>query len=99
MDNYKEIKNYVHNELKISREDILEVVRQETQKQIEAFMKDETNFRTFIKKSFDDTIKLAIVGEDNWMFASSFKDKITDIIRDKIGTMIVEKLDIKVKLK
>jgi hypothetical protein len=98
MENYKEIKNYIHNDLKITKEDILEVVRQETQKQIEAFMKDETNFTTFIRKAYEDSIKIAICG-DSWSFGSSFKDKITSIIKDKIGQMVVDKLDIKVKIK
>lgn len=98
MENYKEVKNHIHNDLKISREDILEVIRQETQKQIETFMKDESNFQNFIRKAFEDSVKIAICG-DNWAFGSSFKDKITSIIRDKIGQMVVDKLDIKVKIK
>ena len=47
--NYKEIKNYINNELKITKDDILAIIKDEVKMQIEKYFNDPANIDRMLK--------------------------------------------------
>ena len=82
MDKYTMFKNYMHNELGITKEDIREWIENSVEEQAEKLVAHE--FNNFdIKKIVSDTVK------DNKYFGNSY---IKKEIRDELTKQIMERI-------
>lgn len=99
MDNYKEVKNYIHNDLKITKEDIQEIIRKEVLNQVTALVKDSS----FIHEMIFDHIKHIFRKEE---YKQPYYKTITDInsmiydgLIDELGKVVHDNIKIRVGLK
>ncbi|MDX9694954.1 MAG: hypothetical protein RBT49_04110 [Bacteroidales bacterium] len=84
-DKYKMFKNFLHNELEISREDIREWIKDAVKDEVTRLVDNEYgkfNVRDYIKQTL---IKHSVFGTD----------KLKDEIKYVLTNLIVNKLDIK----
>lgn len=93
---YKEVKNYIHNELGISRQDVQEMisiaVSNEVQKMSESGKLDRiagAKIETLIEEGFKNGSRLLY----------GFKERVSQTVSDEVGKRIANVLNINVKLK
>ena len=99
MDNYKEIKNYIHNDLKITKEDINKIIETTIEKQISILLKDESFINTIVSNHINYLFRH---GE----YKKPYYDRISDInefiyngLIDELGKVVHDNIKIKVGLK
>lgn len=91
---YQEVKNVIHNEIGITKEEILEIFRQVAKDEIQIIVSEK---RTFIYNSIKEVIRheMMNVTEDHnyprvrksiWNYTqdNSFKDYITGVMKEEI---------------
>ena len=90
---YKIIKNYIHNDLKLSKEElksiIVEAVKDQAKSQVKTYMQQDPNLNTTIKDQVFKEISNAITGRSY--------DRSRDEFFKNIGTEIVKQLNINLK--
>jgi hypothetical protein len=57
MDNYKEVKNYIHNDLKITKENIQEMIQKEIKSQISDLLNDSSFVQNMIHNHITTILK------------------------------------------
>ena len=92
---YKAIKNLLHNELGLSKEDIkevvLEVIRDETKSQVQKVMKN--NPQLFISKKIKDMVEGHV---KRFLNQSTYSSQSRELMQT-IGTEVAKQLRIEVK--
>lgn len=93
MDNFKEIKNIIHNELKLSKKEIKEQVDSIIQTMVEKVVTQE-----FIEKCVREHIaELVEQGlNDGGRLTFGFKERVSHALSDEIGKLIANNLDISI---
>ena len=96
MDNYKEVKNYIHNDLKITKKDIQKIIQDIVKEQVTVLVKDSS----FIHEMIFDHIKHVFRKEE---YKAPYHKLITDInsyIYDETIHEIARRVhdDIKIKV-
>ena len=94
---YKELKNIIHNELKITREEIHEMIKTLVKNEVYEILDSK---RDYIKEIVESYIKEHIRQE--LYFKSpidSFEWRVKNALSNEIGKYIAEKLDIEISLK
>ncbi|MED2945427.1 hypothetical protein P4284_23185 [Bacillus swezeyi] len=93
---YKEVKNYIHNELGISRQDVQEMiciaVSNEVQKMSESGKLDRTageKIESLIEEGFGNGGRLV----------HGFKERVSQTVSNEVGKRIANVLNINVELK
>ncbi len=84
-DKYKMFKNFLHNELEISREDIRDWIKDAVKDEVKRLVDNE-----YGKFSVRDYIKQTLI--EHGLYG---KDKLKNDIRYELSNLIVNKLDIK----
>lgn len=93
MNNYKEIKNYIHNDLKISKEDINKMIQLTVATEIRNLMKD----KDFINKFVYIQLQRILSKEyEKPVYERMFNlnDKIFNSVANEISKMVKEKIQI-----
>ena len=89
MDNYKEIKNYLHNELGITKEYIDSIIIKTVQDEVKKIFNNEGYVRDVIIK----TIDREVCGESGWHtihdMNSMIKDEILSIIVKEVKDKVI----------
>ena len=91
MDNYKEIKNYIHNDLKISKEDINKIIQVTVATEIRNLMKDTdfvnkfvyTQLQRLLSKDYEKPIYQRVFNLNDEIF-NSVASEISKIIKDRV---------------
>lgn len=93
MDNYKEIKNYIHNDLKISKEDINKIIQVTVATEIRNLMKDEDYINKFIYVQLQ-----RILAEDYekpaYKRLFNLNDEIFNSVSNEISKIVKERIQI-----
>jgi len=92
MDNYKEVKNYIHNDLKITKEDIQGIIQNTLTREIRKYINDEFELERFMY----DIIRTTIY-KDKDIFAKTIFD-MSSMIKDKVTEVIVKEVKNKVEI-
>jgi uncharacterized protein YfbU (UPF0304 family) len=101
---YKEVKNVIHNDIGITKEEILEIFRQIAKDEIQKIVSNNTEF---IYQSIKEVIRNEMINAVNdhkypkvrknfWDYTSenSFKDFITDVIKEEIVNLLSEQFEL-----
>lgn len=99
MDNYKEIKNYIHNELKISKDDIQALIQSEIKKQISALLLDQRFVDSMIRTHISQLLKDKNYDNPRYRIVSDINSFIYDGLIKELGRVVHDNIKIKVGLK
>ena len=85
---YLAVKNLIHNELEVSRQDILEVVREAVQETVDAQVKrlyNEESFEDKIEREFQIALQSLIQGHfTRWTMKQTVIDAVAEFLSDNI---------------
>lgn len=111
MKNYKEVKNVIHNEMGISKEEILDVFREIAKDEIQKIVKDNS---TFIYKSVREIIQqemIAAISEHKypkvsgnvWNFGRgdgivNFKDYVSGVMKEEILKRMDKQFEVNINI-
>lgn len=87
-ENYKEVKNYIHNELKITKEDINKIIMDTIKEEVHKVFKNEEYIKDCIRGIVYKEVNKEMFGENAW---HTIHD-ISGIIKDDINTAICEEV-------
>lgn len=91
MSNYLDVKNYIHNDLKLSKEDIMQVVENTVKVEINKLLKDDSYLSTLInnevlsslKRTSDDSSRYFLYNPIS-MIKSEVVDNIVNLVKDNV---------------
>ena len=93
MDNYKEIKNYIHNELGITKEYVDNIIVKTVQDEVKKVFNNEGYVRDVIIKTIDREVRREVCGESGWHtiydMTSMIKDEILNIIVKEVKDKVI----------
>lgn len=93
MDNYKEIKNYIHNELGITKEYVDNIIVKTVQDEVKKVFNNEGYIRDVIIKTIDREVRREVCGESGWHtiydMNSMIKDEILNIIVKEVKDKVI----------
>ena len=93
MTNYKEIKNYLHNELGITKEYIDSIIIKTVQDEVKKVFNNEGYVRDVIIKTIDREVRREVCGESGWHtiydINSMIKDEILNIIVKEVKDKVI----------
>lgn len=111
MDNYKKVKNVIHNDIGVSKEDILNVFRKIAKDEIQEIVKDN---KAFIYDCIQDVIQqemLKAISEHKypkvtgnvWDFGRgegkvSFKDYVSGVMKEEIVRKMEEQFKVNINI-
>lgn len=88
MENYKEIKNYIHNELKITKEDIDKIIMDMVREEVHKIFKNEQYIQDCIRGIVYKEVNKEMFGENAW---HTIHD-MSEIIKDEVNNAIVKEV-------
>ena len=97
MDNYKEIKNYIHNELGITKEYIDSIIVKTVQDEVKKVFNNEGYVRDIIIKTIDREVRREVCGESGWHTIQDMNSMIKDGILSIIVKEVKDKVIISLK--
>ena len=97
MDNYKEIKNYIHNELGITKEYIDSIIVKTVQDEVKKVFNNEGYVRDVIIKTIDREVRREVCGESGWHTIYDMNSMIKDEILSAIVKEVKDKVIISLK--
>lgn len=99
MNNYKEIKNYIHNELKMSKEDIQKIIQKEIKDQISALLNDSSFIESMINNHITALLKDKNYNNPRYRTITDINSMIYDGLIDELGKVVHDNIKIKIGLK
>lgn len=98
LNNYKEVKNYIHNEAKITKDEIREIIKESIKEEVR---KTIDNKEDYINKCITDYIHLLVQNglSDRGSLYYNFRERVSQELSYETSKFIREQLDISVKLK
>ncbi|KXZ22386.1 hypothetical protein P4T89_12775 [Bacillus nakamurai] len=93
---YKEVKNLIHHELSITRQDIQEMINVAVINEIKK-MSEAGEFYKIASSKIDSIIKDGFSDRGNLLYG--FKERVSQTISDEVGKRIANNLNINVELK
>lgn len=94
MNNYKDVKNYLHNELGITKEYVDNIIYEVVNKEICKIFSDETYIKNYVKNIIWEEVNKEMVGENSW---HTIHD-MTSIIKDEINNIIIKEVKNKINI-
>ena len=93
MDNYKEIKNYIHNDLKISKADINKIIQLTVATEIRNLMKDKDFIDKFVYVQLQ---RILSIEYENPAYKRLFNlnDEIFNSVANEISKIVKERIQI-----
>ena len=93
MNNYKEVKNYLHNELGITKQYIEDLIKYEVQSQVSDLINNKTYIESLIKNIIRRELKRENENSWHWIYDT------TSMIENTIIKTIVDEVHNKVEIK
>jgi uncharacterized protein (DUF2164 family) len=90
--NYQEVKNYLHNELGVTKEYVHELVKELVQDEVGKVLNS-----GYIHDSIDKSVGYRVGNVYGRGFGNSFENNVRGIIAKEVGRRVVENLNIEVK--
>ena len=101
IENYKDIKNYIHNYLGLTKEEVrgmvLEVVKNTVEKEVNKYLNDENRLQHMIEKEILNQIKYGQDGYKRRSFLISVMDEVYNRIDGIIHEEVLKRLQITLK--
>lgn len=101
VENYKDIKNYIHNYLGLTKEEVremvLEVVKDTVKKEVDKCLNDENRLQHMIEKEILSQIKYGQDGYKRRSFLISVMDEVYNRIDGIIHEEVLKRLQITLK--
>lgn len=101
IENYKDIKNYIHNYLGLTKEEVremvLEVVKDTVKKEVDKCLNDENRLQHMIEKEILSQIKYGQDGYKRRSFLISVMDEVYNRIDGIIHEEVLKRLQITLK--
>lgn len=101
IENYKDIKNYIHNYLGLTKEEVremaLEVVKNTVKKEVDKCLNDENRLQHMIEKEILSQIKYGQDGYKRRSFLISVMDEVYNRIDEIIHEEVLKRLQITLK--
>lgn len=101
IENYKDIKNYIHNYLGLTKEEVremvLEVVKDTIKKEVDKCLNDENRLQHMIEKEILSQIKYGQDGYKRRSFLISVMDEVYNRIDGIIHEEVLKRLQITLK--
>lgn len=95
---YKELKNFIHNEEGISREDIQELIRYSVQVEVEKVISNKQDYiDQCVKEYIERLIREGLT--DGGRLLLGFKERVSSTLSAEVGKLVAKQLDISVNLK
>jgi hypothetical protein len=99
-DIHQAIYNYIHNDLKLSREDIKEAMEKKVEKVLEGKLKEFLNSKYFTELVKDAIMKLIKEGEPNAFYQTDpFHKVILREVREQVRNLVFSKYEVSIKEK
>ncbi|WPS85342.1 hypothetical protein SMD22_01560 (plasmid) [Brevibacillus halotolerans] len=95
---YKEIKNFIHNEEKITKEEIREIIQEAVQKEVNRIMEKKQNYIDTCVKSYVEGVICEGLS-DGGRLLYGFRERVSSTLSEEVGKFIANQLQIDVKLK
>lgn len=99
MDHYKEVKNYIHNDLKISKEDIQNLIQSEVERQISLLLLDTSFVHSMIYNHISSLLKDKNYNNPRYRTITDINSFIYDGLIEELGRVVHDNIKIKVELK
>lgn len=93
---YKEVKNFIHNEAKITKEFIKEVVEETVKYEITKILKDETYMNNLVKSQIKEVMKNDFE-KPHWQRIFNLDTEIYNAVCDEVSQMVKDKLELRFK--
>ncbi|MED4508500.1 hypothetical protein CHCC5025_3648 [Bacillus licheniformis] len=93
---YKEVKNFIHNELGITKDDIQEMIRIAVSNEVKKAA-ESGKFQSFISSKIDSLIEEGF--GDGGRLLYGFKERVSQTVSNELGKRIANNLNISVELK
>ncbi|PAC96338.1 hypothetical protein [Bacillus paralicheniformis] len=93
---YKEVKNFIHNELGITKDDIQEMIRIAVSNEVKKAA-ESGEFQSFISSKIDSLIEEGF--GDGGRLLYGFKERVSQTVSNEVGKRIANNLNISVELK
>ncbi|MES9778953.1 hypothetical protein [Bacillus velezensis] len=93
---YKEVKNYIHNELGITRQDVQEMISVAVSNEIQK-MSESGKLDSIAEEKIESLIEEGFGNGDRLLYG--FKEKVSQPVSDEVGKRIANVLNISVELK
>lgn len=93
---YKEVKNFIHNELGITKDDIQEMIRIAVSNEVKKAA-ESGKFQSFISSKIDSLIEEGF--GDGGRLLYGFKERVSQTVSNEVGKRIANNLNISVELK
>ncbi|EQM25369.1 hypothetical protein [Bacillus licheniformis] len=93
---YKEVKNFIHNELGITKDDIQEIIRIAVSNEVKKAA-ESGEFQSFISSKIDSLIEEGF--GDGGRLLYGFKERVSQTVSNEVGKRIANNLNISVELK
>jgi len=98
--NYKEIKNYIHNEAKITKEEIQDIIRQEVKQEVQKMISSKEHLiDSAVTGYLQFAVRNAVTAGGNGYFAKDFKTRVTDSLADEMAKFIRSQIQLDLKIK
>lgn len=111
MNNYNEVKNVIHNDIGVSKEEILEVFRKIAKDEVEKIVKEDSSFikeciRSIIKEELFNAVnnkKYPKITKNIWDFGNGegkikFNEYLSDIIKEEVIKQMESQFDININI-
>ncbi|WP_411735078.1 hypothetical protein [Paenibacillus sp. M2] len=92
---YNAVKNYMHNELGITKDDILQIIKETVQTEI-----SKVNKIAYIERTIEDVVKQELYGSfrsDYWS-RDAFKQRVSKVLTDNLADIVASQLSISVEV-
>lgn len=99
MKDYKNMKNYIHNDLKITKEDIEILIQKEIKNQISDLLKDESFVQNMIHNHIIAILKDKNYNNPSYRIITDINSMIYDGLIEELGKVVHDNIKIKVGLK
>jgi hypothetical protein len=102
MSHYKEVKNVMHNEMGITKEEIRSIIRESIEFEVKRIVEGK---QQYIEKCIDEYTKEYIEAvirnglSDGGRLLFGFKERVSSALSSEIGKFISTKMDFEIKLK
>ncbi|MFC8686020.1 hypothetical protein [Brevibacillus porteri] len=90
---YKEVKNNIHNELGIAKDEIREIIKEAVRNEVKVILENESYFGKYIEQ----LVKRGI--SDKGSLYYNFKERVAQKLSDEVGKYIKNQLNINIQVK
>jgi hypothetical protein len=95
---YKEVKNFIHNEAKITKEEIREIIREAVRNEVHHILGEKPDYIDKCVQSYiEKIIKEGLTNGGRLLFG--FRERVSSALSDEIGRFVANQLVIDVKVR